>query len=222
MTDPQSIAPLNNHDAVLCDFDGTITLEDTGVSTMKAFAPPEWWDVEMAWRRGEIPSTECLTRQFAMADVAPEEYRSFIEGLPVDPGFTGLVSLCRSTGARFVILTDGLDLYIQWILEKLGLTDVELWSNEGRFDGDGRIVCSFPHRHPVCRLHGNCKLAHLFRIRRERRRIIYIGDGYTDMCPSGSADVVFAKDVLAEHCETAGIPAITFDGFSEVIAALSE
>lgn len=221
MTSTPSLAPLNGRDAVLCDFDGTITLEDTGVATMRAFAQPEWWDIELAWRRGGIGSMECLSRQFGMADVSPEQYRRFIESQPVDPAFPELVRLCERSGARFIILTDGLDLYIRWILEKLGLTGLEVWSNEGRFDGSGRMVCGFPHQHPVCKLHGNCKLAHLFRTRRSSRRIIYVGDGYTDRCPAASADVVFAKDVLAEYCERVGIAAVSFDGLADVVAALS-
>jgi len=215
MTNAQPLLRLTDRDAVVCDFDGTITLEDTGVTTMRAFAPPQWWDIELAWRRGQISSMECLSRQFAMIDVSPEQYRRFIEGQAVDAGFAGLVSLCRDAGSRFMILTDGLDLYIRWMLEKLGLAELEVWSNEGQFDGSGRIVCSFPHQHPIC------KLAHLFRIRRRSRRIIYIGDGYTDRCPAASADVVFAKDVLAEHCRRAGIPAIPFDSLTDVVTALS-
>jgi len=221
MSASQPLAPLSHSDAILCDFDGTITLEDTGLATMRTFAPPGWWDIELAWRRGEIGSMECLSRQFSMIDVSPEQYRSFIESQPVDPALADLVQLCERAGSRFVILTDGLDLYIQWILQKLRLTSLEVWSNEGRFDGSGRIVCSFPHQHPICKVHGNCKLAHLFRTRRDSRRIIYVGDGYTDMCPAASADVVFAKDVLAEHCERAGIPAVRCECLADVVTALA-
>jgi len=217
----QTPAPLSDRDAVLCDFDGTVTLEDTGLATMEAFGREGWWEIEFAWRRGEISSMECLSGQFALADVTPEQYRRFIESQPVDPAFPELVRLCEQVGARFVILTDGLDLYIRWILEKLGLTELEVSSNEGRFDGAGRIVCGFPHQHPVCKLHGNCKLAHLFRTRRTSRRIIYVGDGYTDRCPAASADVVFAKDVLRDYCEDAAIPAMPFDTLADVISILN-
>ena len=211
---------LTGRDTLLCDFDGTVTQHDIGLTTMQTFARPGWWEIEHAWRRGDISSMECMTRQFALVNVSQQQFRRFVERQALDPAFGDLVQLCRNVGAGLIILSDGLELYIRWLLQKHGLTDLHVIASHGRFDHDDRIVCSFPHQHPICKRHGNCKLAHLLRARRHSARIIYVGDGYTDFCPAAHADIVFAKDVLARYCQRAGIPALPFDRLADVVAAL--
>jgi 2-hydroxy-3-keto-5-methylthiopentenyl-1-phosphate phosphatase len=41
------------------------------------------------------------------------------------------------------------------------------------------------------------------------------------MCVAGTADFVFAKDRLAEHCERSGIPYARFDSFADLPALLA-
>jgi 2-hydroxy-3-keto-5-methylthiopentenyl-1-phosphate phosphatase len=50
---------------------------------------------------------------------------------------------------------------------------------------------------------------------------LVIGDGQSDMCVAATADFVFAKDRLAEHCERNGIPHARFDSFAELPALLA-
>ena len=52
------------------------------------------------------------------------------------------------------------------------------------------------------------------------RPIIYIGDGYSDFCPSKFADLVFAKNLLFQRCQQKGIPCIPFKDFSDINAYL--
>jgi 2-hydroxy-3-keto-5-methylthiopentenyl-1-phosphate phosphatase len=54
-------------------------------------------------------------------------------------------------------------------------------------------------------------------------KIIYIGDGHSDVCPSRCADMVFAKDVLLQTCEEEGTTKYrSFHNFREISDYLKE
>jgi hypothetical protein len=57
-----------SHWTILCDFDGTISVEDITDALLVRFAKPGWEDIEQAWKRGEIGSRECMARQIALLD----------------------------------------------------------------------------------------------------------------------------------------------------------
>jgi 2-hydroxy-3-keto-5-methylthiopentenyl-1-phosphate phosphatase len=46
--------------------------------------------------------------------------------------------------------------------------------------------------------------------------VVYIGEGYSDRCPSRYADVIFAKDDLLNYCRTENIPCIAWRSFADV------
>ena len=47
-----------------------------------------------------------------------------------------------------------------------------------------------------------------------------IGDGASDFCVSGEADLVFAKHRLIEHCRAAAIPYVPITGFVDALELL--
>jgi 2-hydroxy-3-keto-5-methylthiopentenyl-1-phosphate phosphatase len=47
-------------------------------------------------------------------------------------------------------------------------------------------------------------------------RVVYIGDGYTDLCPVQHADAVFATGRLAQECADRKRPFIPFQTFSDI------
>ena len=46
--------PLGEDDLVFCDFDGTISVIDTGIAVIDFYLTA--WEIELIWRRGEIDS----------------------------------------------------------------------------------------------------------------------------------------------------------------------
>ncbi len=219
-------------DLVLCDFDGTISLEDVGIAMINAVGDPKGWELEMMWRRGEIGSKECLAGQWALMNWPPEKLEAFLDTLPLDGGFTRLAELCRKRGAKLVVVSDGLDLYLFPMLRRLGINavppgearspdDVECYVNAASWR-DGRVHVEFPYASDLCDLCANCKLEHLMRLRRHHRRVIYIGDGYSDRCPAKYADLVFAKAHLAEILEQERAPFIPFQRLDDVVSHLGQ
>lgn len=233
MLTAQPIAPLTRGDLVFSDFDGTISVEDTGIAVINALNLEAAWELEHIWRRGEISSMECLARQWAMVELSPAKLDALLDSFPLHDDFAAFAALVRQRGASLVVVSDGLDYYVDRMLGRLGFAtcdgDRVLEPDPGcipRFAnhaevGPGGVQITFPHRTPVCAQCGNCKLHHLFRLRPHFQRVIYLGDGHSDMCPARYADVLFARSHLAREAARTGLPFTHFDSFADITAALT-
>jgi 2,3-diketo-5-methylthio-1-phosphopentane phosphatase len=226
-------APLGPGDLIFADFDGTISVVDTGIAVVDALQLEGAWEIEHTWRRGEIGSMECLARQWAMVDLPPADLDALLDSFALHADFVAFEALVRQRGASLVVVSDGLDYYVDRMLGRLGLATCEgervlehpadcvpRFANHAEV-GPGGVRITFPHRTPVCAQCGNCKLHHLFHLRPHFRRVIYLGDGHSDMCPARYADVLFARSHLAEDAARNGIPFIPFESFSDVMSVLA-
>ena len=229
--DVRQPAPLAPGDLVFSDFDGTISKIDTGIAVIDALDMEEAWELEHRWRRGEIDSQECLSGQWGMVDLPEEELYALVDSVEMDPTFPDFLELAWDRGVRLVVVSDGLDFYVDRLLGHLGLKTcagekvlnppdgcVPRFANHCEVTPDG-LEITFPHEHD-CNQCGNCKTALLFALRPHFERIIYIGDGHSDMCAARYADVIFARGALAEDCAGEGRPFIPFANFDEIIAVL--
>jgi 2,3-diketo-5-methylthio-1-phosphopentane phosphatase len=220
-------------DLVLSDFDATISVIDTGLAMINALSPEdaaEAWEDEWAWRRGEMSSRECLRRQWRLFRRTPEEALAFVDGLELDEGFFELLALVRERGAGIAVLSDGLDFYLDRAFADWGITTcgddecvrstacLARYANAACLTAEG-IEITFPHA-TECGQCGNCKAAHLFRLRPGFARVIYIGDGHSDLCAARYADVIFAKAALAEDCARAGRAFVAFERFGDVMRVI--
>jgi 2,3-diketo-5-methylthio-1-phosphopentane phosphatase len=203
--------------AVLCDFDGTVAQDDVGNLLFRTFSRNgDSLEVVERWKRGEISSRECLEQEAALASCCPEELRSFTLARRLDPYFKDFHDFARQRGMEVVVLSDGLDYYIEQMLVRNGLGGVEFYANRMRHQGTSLRV-EFPwHNLLACTDCGCCKTHHLFRYRNQGYYIVYVGNGLSDRCPCESADLVFAKGELLEHCRAKNIACVEFRNFRDV------
>jgi len=204
---------------ILCDFDGTISVEDITDSLLERFARPGWVDIEQAWKRGEIGSRECMARQVALIDASREELDAHLDEMRIDRDFAAFVAATRRAGVRLSVLSDGLDYSIRRILGNHGLDGLPIVANHLRATGARSWALEFPFSDAGCRS-GNCKCASAGALRGQRQRVLVIGDGASDFCVSGEADLVFAKHRLIEHCRAAAIPYVPITGFVDALELL--
>ena len=201
---------------VLIDFDGTIATCDTVDAILERFALPEWREIEARWQSGEITSKTCMSEQVALIRATPEELNAFIDELEIDPDLQATLDLCAQHSARAVVVSDGLDYTIRRLFERAGI-QADVRSNHLKHAGGDRWTLSFPHERAACVIGaGNCKCA------TTDAATVLIGDGRSDFCVAQSADVVFAKDALAEHCEEAGILYQSFRSFHDIAAVIGD
>jgi 2,3-diketo-5-methylthio-1-phosphopentane phosphatase len=203
--------------AVLCDFDGTVAQDDVGNLLFSTFArTDDARDAADAWTRGEIPSRECLEREAASARCCSNQINEFLSARRLDPYFKDFHDFARQRGIEVVVLSDGLDYYIEHLLVRHGLGGIEFFANQLRIDGDTLRV-EFPwHNMLACTECGCCKTHHLMRYREEGYFIVYVGNGLSDRCPCESADLVLAKGELLQHCRAKNIGAVEFRNFRDV------
>ena len=201
--------------AVLTDFDGTITRTDVAESILEEFAPGTWWEIEELHRSRTIGTRESLARQFALVHVKQADMLRFVDAhVEMDESFREFAAFCDRLGIQLEIVSEGLDFYVRYLMQKWGLR-IPVRTNHGVFE-EGRVRIEYPWADATCTLCGTCKLLRLFELRTQGHRIAYVGDGHSDLCPAIEADIVFAKAELAQLCNQEGIAYIPFERFADV------
>ncbi|HEU0277821.1 MAG TPA: MtnX-like HAD-IB family phosphatase [Rhodanobacteraceae bacterium] len=209
------------HWNILCDFDGTIAVEDVTDSLLDRFAAPEWQVLERDWRAGKIGSAECMAGQVALLDASRDEIDEHLDALRIDPAFPAFAEAVLAAGSTLRVVSDGLDYAVRAILSRCHLDDLPVLANRLVPNGPRAWKLETPFSDPHCRIgSGHCKCASAVREHNRHHRVLLIGDGASDYCPAGEADYVFAKHRLIEHCRHAGIPHTSIVGFADAIGLL--
>jgi 2-hydroxy-3-keto-5-methylthiopentenyl-1-phosphate phosphatase len=204
---------------VLLDFDGTISETDTTDLLLERFADPAWHEIEEDWKAGRIGSRECMVRQIDLVRATPAEMDAFIGTVRIDHGFRGFVQRFRKLGHTLIVISDGLDRTIRTVLDRADI-DLPYFANHLQWRGGDRWRLTFPHAKGTCAtLAGNCKCS--FAESRPRVLTIMVGDGRSDFCVAGRADLVLAKGSLLNHCRANDLPHYAFETFEEATALLA-
>ena len=209
------------------DFDGTVTTRDVGHAVFSRFLPREkvesGWHTWILgeWKAGRMSSRECLTLECNTVQITRDELDTELDGFSLTPGFAETIHWCSERAVPVMVLSDGLDYYIEYILEKYGLGDLEYHANSIRFE-NGSLGVEFPSMEHGCGRCGNCKRWHIESRRRDGDIIVYAGDGYSDRFAVRSADMVFARADLAAFCDAEGIEYTPFETFFDVLEVLDE
>jgi 2-hydroxy-3-keto-5-methylthiopentenyl-1-phosphate phosphatase len=195
---------------VFCDFDGTISTVDVVDAFLESFAAPEWTEIEKRWRNREIGSRECLDLQIAeVRALGRDEMDRFLADIRIDPGFADLARAIEP--GELTILSDGFDLFIRSALARAGLGGIPFFANHLEWQAGERPRAEFPYQDPRCPMAtGSCK-CRLAEQQAGGRPYVYIGDGQSDFCIAGRADMVLAKGRLARFCEDEDIPHVEFE-----------
>ena len=114
---------------ILCDFDGTISVEDVIDSLLDRFGRPGWEVLEQDWRAGRIGSRECMAGQVELLQMSRAELDAHLAGMWIDHAFPGFVAKAHELGAPIRVVSDGLDYAIHRILGRYGLDDLPLAAN---------------------------------------------------------------------------------------------
>lgn len=201
------------------DFDGTITMEDTTAAMTRAFVPaddiPAIMGINRMWEQRQISTRECAGRIFRYFQAGLDDMISLLGTIEIDPGFPEFMDMCRRNNNRIYVLSDGFDLSIRTVFEKYGI-NVPYFTNTMLYDNGFLVEC--PHANDECGHCGVCKTSLMHRLKEPGHTAVYIGDGYSDVCPSGHADMVFAKEPLLSLCTKAGVEAVGFRTFADILA----
>jgi len=215
--------------AMVADFDGTITLEDSNDLLFLTRGSGENAKIEADYCAGVLSGREANHRHFRAMGLRLQEYSGFLDvHIRIDPGFDAFLQHLRGRGLPLFIVSGGYRQGIQRILGAERMQDVQLFAND-LLEQNGYLVPSGATNSTVCTESigpcGNCKKVCIETIRRQtNKKILFIGDGLTDRCAAQKADILFAKEAcaLAEYCRIHDFPYVPYTCFADLTSYLWE
>jgi len=207
---------------ILCDFDGTITVDDTLVEILDTFAGPAWNRIEEKIKSEEFGNRIGLRKEFALCSPTKSQITRLLrDKIEIDPAFKPFLEFCNRDGYELIVISGGFSLCVETLFKKYSIKGVPYLANDLIFKDEG-LEIQYPYSAQECKECGNCKTAHLKKLQSQENFVIYIGNGTTDRCPAKHADLVFAKDELAQYCTANKIPYVPFENFSDIKECLAQ
>jgi len=192
---------------ILCDFDGTITLEDTCEKILQRFVERNWQKYDLALEKGTISLHECMQVQFGMIKADKASIVEFVRPVSLREGFVEFVKFCKTREIPLIIVSAGLDFVIESILN---LHRITLPIIAARTSFDNGILLTFPPLHYSDSIDFKADLVRYYK--NQQKQVIFIGDGASDLHGALAADVVYS--VKEKYLSTQ--IGIDFSDFSEL------
>jgi len=204
---------------VQCDFDGTITEEDQSFLLLDSFANGDWRQLLKDYREGKISVNYLNTKAFAMIKEDRQTLIDFVRSrIKIRDGFGELLACCRRNGFRFIIVSNGLDFYIRAILRDIRVENIKVFAAQTRFTTKG-IEAKYIGPNGA-QLESDFKEAYVNSFRRTGHRVIYVGDGLSDIRPAKQAHHIFARGELLAYCNEASLDCTPFINLNDVVRGL--
>ena len=204
---------------VQCDFDGTITEKDVSFLILDAFADGDWKQVWAEYQEGKIPVGRFNARAFAMVKADERTLLNFIKNkVRIRAGFGELLACCERKGFKFSIVSNGLDFYIRAMLGDMGIDNIDVFAAQNRFGINGIDVRYIGPQGD--QLEDGFKDAYVRLFQERGYRVIYIGNGASDLSPAGLSYHAFATGDLLDKCESVNPNCTPFTDFSDVTKVL--
>lgn len=201
---------------VFCDFDGTITEQETFVAVLKRFVPelatvliPKIYALELTLREGAMKMLE------AMPSSVYPEIIEFSASQPLRPGLPEFLDFLEAQAIPFVVITGGLKGMVEAAIPELLSQIHAVYGNEINTEG-----AHFKVHSPAL---GDTELVSKVDImkRYPAQQTIVIGDSVTDLKMALAGDVVFARDRLAEYLGDRDVAYHPWDDFHDIQKTLA-
>ncbi|MDD4874390.1 MAG: HAD-IB family phosphatase [Dehalococcoidales bacterium] len=209
----------NNKTLVQCDFDGTLTEEDTSFLILDAFADGDWRSILKLYKDNKISVGQFNTLAFRMVKANEKTLTSFInEKSQLRPNFTELLNYCRNRGFLFFIVSNGLTFYIRTLLNNVGVNNVDIFAAHANFIDTG-IETKYigPDGKEI---RDGFKEAYIRHFLKKDHRVISIGNGASDMPAARLAHFAFATEPMLSLCKDGGVDCMPFDDLKDIIKGL--
>jgi len=201
---------------IQCDFDGTITSNNLSVLLRENFAHSDYQKIDSDYLHGYLTVEQSNKLQYALIKEPKEKLQEFVrQHIEVRPGFLEFVGYCRDTGTPLIIVSSGLDFYIETVLNEIGVQDLELHCGRTIFSGDGIIVSYYNPEGNI--IDEGFKKEYLTWLRKRDKYIIYIGDGLSDVEAARHANYVFATGDLVRLLSTESVACSVFSDFYDLL-----
>src|SRR5881396_870156 len=209
--------------AVLTDFDGTVTLNDTFQNVVEKFGQGDWRAVDDQYIKGEITLEECLRRQGGMVRASKPQILNELDKVSqFRPGFDDLAEYCKTNQYPLVLVSAGLVFVIKHFLTRENLMDkVQLSAAVAKCTPTG-IKFRFLKLKDNRSMNFKDDAVKYYKTKADT--VAYIGDGRWDLHALRNADLRFAikNSKLSELCKEQEIHAKIVSDFNEIVASLKK
>lgn len=207
----------HTHTIVFCDFDGTISEDNTLVQVLYRYAKNTDPEMEKKLWKKEITLSEGV--RYFMEHIPSASYGDIVEfsrKIRPRPGFAEMLQVFKQQDMPFVILSGGLAFMAREALRPYEALIADISAVE--------IDASGPNFKVISPYDDGVELVAKRSVIKEYSydRMIFIGDGDTDFEVIKDADVIFACDDLAEHLKKNGMPFFEFHNFFDIIGKMSK
>ncbi|KAF9111813.1 hypothetical protein BGX27_004391 [Mortierella sp. AM989] len=230
------------HIEVFSDFDGTISMEDTGcvlIDTGIGGDVRRKMDQEIL--NHELTFLKAMDIWWASVDLTLQEGLDLLRTVEIDPGFLKFYEYAKSHDIPFSIVSCGLDVLIQnymsWFLGEEESKKLVILANYGKIEDRKWLVTyrdDSPHSHDksVCIRESKQEFKKILVERQKQKEeseesaevheqehiIVFCGDGISDLSAAREADILFARNGknLEKYCRIHKIPFTPFDSFDQV------
>ncbi|NQW23313.1 MAG: MtnX-like HAD-IB family phosphatase [SAR202 cluster bacterium] len=208
--------------AVLTDFDDTAAAQNVAEMLLNQFGDPSWKDVRQRFRDGQINLKEYQEITFSNIQADRATMQSYVkEHANLRPYFLELWGFCQSNNIPMAVVSQGLDFYIEALLERSGAGRVPIYAVNTEFSS-GKISYQYNHTNPGKEDLGNSKGFVVKSFQERGCHVFFAGDGHSDLEAARVADVTFAHKGLATFCDEENIPYRPFEDFGAMLVAVRE
>jgi HAD superfamily phosphoserine phosphatase-like hydrolase len=104
---------------IACDFDGTVTRQDSLVEILNTFGSPHWRQIQTRVASGALSIREGLQAEMESVQASPEELRALVVArVEIDLTFPSFLKAVQSQGIPLILLSGGFDLCVDTVLSK--------------------------------------------------------------------------------------------------------
>ncbi|MFB6276788.1 MAG: HAD-IB family phosphatase [Halothece sp.] len=189
--------------AIFCDFDGTITAEDTFTGMLKAVAPhlceqylPDIYARKLTLRDGVKRIIESIPSHCYSTII------EYVDEVPLRPGLLELVKFALDCQIPFHVVSGGLKDMVQRVLTKQTLGNRPLIEQVTSVNAVA-IDTSEDYLQPMSDYEAGTELVAKVEVMKQypAEKTISIGDSITDLNIALNANVSFARDRLAAYLD---------------------
>ncbi len=201
---------------IQCDFDGTIIRNNLSVLLREKYACGDWQKINSDYLNGHLTVEQSNKLQFALIKEPNQRLQEFVrQNIELRPGFVEFVRHCQEGSIPFVIVSSGLDFYIEPVLKEIGMPDLELHCGQTSFGHNGIDVSYYAPEGNI--INQGFKKRYLTWLKKRGTNIIYLGDGLSDLEAARQADHVFAMGHLLDLLDTHSIEHSAFSDFYDLL-----
>ncbi|MEA4966037.1 MAG: HAD-IB family phosphatase [Oscillospiraceae bacterium] len=194
------------------DFDGTITSQETLEGSMRLCIPAElYMEKERELTEGKCTISSVLHLAFSvMPSSRFGEIMDYVRTVPIRPGFLELLVRMREMGIPVVVISGGLQPYVEEKLAPYREYLLDVYSVA--LDTSGEFMRLRSDYDDGTELIQKAKIMEKYNC----RHAMCIGDSYSDVEMARASRTVFARDTLAQVLTAMQVPYHPWEDFFDV------